>query len=398
MDIPSFRYLEDAVKTIKQISEKVSELSQVFKAKKKMLASLITADTEEFSINYKPRKKDLKLIPESSKVVVPGGIKKLQSQYDLLEELNDQYQALDAIGSQIEVQFRGNRDLKKATTELQVAKKKIQDQMQEIFMFLHSVAKSHVPESFNTYVEAVNYELSNHVAFASSQSFLYVSVSDEGSMVFTNYTVLADAANADGELATLYVAVQWDMGRANQRSKIQVYLDHDYELPNRLAKAGTGTEVQNVQQAVRAIAQLLEIENFSSSLGIIPLTLQLKMNPNALKSELFSYKEYISKVEVSDVDSSLVFTTRQDSGVTEELAKKIAQQLFLEVRGIIKKSQGAKMRTQVQRAGRVFKIKFSMHGIAGNFSLDLYDIEFLRDKFGLTEAQLQKIARIINKG
>ena len=54
MDIPNFRYLEDAVKVIKQISERVGELSQVFRAKQKMLAHLVKSAVEEVSINYKP--------------------------------------------------------------------------------------------------------------------------------------------------------------------------------------------------------------------------------------------------------------------------------------------------------------------------------------------------------
>lgn len=395
MDIPSFRYLEDAVKAINQISEKVGELFQVFKAKKKMLAALITANREEFSINYKPRKKDQKHIPVPSKVVIPEGINKLKSQYALLEDLNEQYQALDAIGAQIEIQFRDNRDLAKAKAELTRAKVKIQDQMKEIFAFLHSIAKAHVPDSFQLYIDAINYELSSNVPFAKSQQFLYVNSSDHGSIVFTNYTVLEDAANADGELATLYVAIQWDMGNKLNKSQIQVFLDHDFELPAKLQRGGTGTNVSTVQDAVRVISNLLELENFSSSLGIIPLSLRLKMDPSALKSELFSYKEYISSVKADDQDSSITFVTRRNSGVNDALAEKIALQLFVEVRGMISRSPNAKMRKRITKANGQYHIKFTMHGIAQGSQMNLTELEFLRDRFGLNGAQLRRVARIL---
>ncbi len=397
MDIPNFRYLEDAVKLIQQIDGDLTELDQAFKAKKKMLAHLLVAEHEEFSINYKPRKSDKKLVPQATKVTVPGGLKKLQEQYALLEELNDQYQSLDAIGAQIEIQFRANRDLNKAKNELKRVKTKIQNQMREVFSFLNEVAKAKVPESFGRYIEAIAHELNNHVQFADCSQFLYLTTSPDNSLVFTNYTMLEDAANDEGELATLYVAVQWDMGNDRRRSTINVFLDHDFELPNKLLQSGAGIQVDNVQQAVKSISRLLETENFSSSLGIVPLSLKLKMDPNALKSELFSYKEYVSKIEVDDKDGSITFTTRKGSGITDDLAQKVARQLFVEVRGIVRRSPQTKLRVKITKERGQFKIKFTMHGIAPGTELDVHDVEFLRDRFGLNEQQLRRIARIISK-
>lgn len=392
MNIPTFRYLEDAIKLIKQIQDETNELSVVNKSKIKMQAT-----TEEFQVRG-PKKKFRPLTmvtPEREKIAIPGGVKNLKQQYKVLEDLNDKYQTLDAISTQIQMQFHDNRDLKKAQGELERAKGKLEKEMRDIFTFLNNIAQAHVPTAFQTYVDAVNSELSEHVAFESSQQFLYINTSDEGSLVFTNYTILHNAANEDGELATLYIAIQWDMGVGTNDSSIKVYLDHDFELPARLAKSNAGTEVNNVQQAVRALSNLLEAENFSSSLGVIPLSLQLKIKPDMLKSDLFSYRDYISKIVMDDSASTMTFQLKKGAGVDQESARKVAQQLFLELKAITKKRQGAKLRTKIYRDQGVWNIQFSIQGIAQGMELDVYDLEFLRDRFSLNDAQLRRIAQII---
>jgi len=423
MELPKFRYVEDIIKYLGKMKTDLRESAQVLNQQVKLLAKLqrptdftkkalsaksvlaaldskvkVQSALEVFKITPDANKKSLsrlkrKIDPQAEKVIVPN-LKKLKAQYQILDDLHQKWQALESIETQMGMQFADSSQTEKARNEIQFIKNAIKAQMQEAFAFLNSVANAHVPKQFQQYVDALATEVSEHVIHSDNHSFLYINISPKGSIVFTNYLMLQNAMNADGEVAnTLYVAVQWVMGSVDEDASVKVYLSHDYELPERLQTSGAGIEVSNVQQAVRAIANLLDLENFSSSLGVIPLALQLKVDPNVLKKDLFSYRDYIESVAVTD--DAIRFKLRKNAGVNKESALKVAQQLHLELKELLQKQKGAKIRAKVTKEGPQYVVTFTIHGTQGGLQLNLYDIEFMRDKFGLTDQQLRKIAFIL---
>ncbi|QDH83631.1 hypothetical protein [Achromobacter phage Motura] len=429
MELPKFRYVEDVIKYLQKMKSDLRESNQVLNQQVKLLAKLarpteftikalstktvlatldqkaktdrpLSAALETFKISSpggsdKKKLQNLKrkIDPNAEKVIVPN-LKKLKDQYSILADLHQKWQALESIETQMGMQFADSSQTEKARNEIAFIKQAIQQQMQTAFSFLNEVASAHVPKQFKQYVDALAAEVSEHVVHSDAHSFLYINVSPKGSITFTNYLMIQEAMNADGEVAkTLYITVQWVMGSADEDASVKVYLTHDFELPEQLQNSGSGIEVTNVQQAVKAIANLLDLENFSSSLGVIPLALQLKVDPSAIKRSDFSYRDYLDSVTVSD--TGLVFKTRKNAGVNKESAIKMAAQLNQEIKEMLQSKKNAKMRAKIEKAGEQYVISFSLDSTAGGITLNLYDIEFMRDKFKLTDNQLRKIALIM---
>jgi hypothetical protein len=242
-----------------------------------------------------------------------------------------------------------------------------------------------VPKTFEKYIDAVRQEVQEHVLFEDSNLFLYVSTTPEGQIAFTYYLMLVNATNDEGEVTPqLYISVQWVVTQG-----ITIQINPEYELPGQLLKEG-GNEVSSVGEAVKAIGDLLALEDFSSSLGTVPLSTLLRKPISEMKPEMFTYKDFIQKLDVDN--DKLVFKLRK--GVDEEQSKEIALALFQEVKALFKNSRSAKIRMKPSTT----QIEFSVTNLAKGGEVSSQDAEFLGEKFGLNEQQLRKVINVLNSG
>jgi hypothetical protein len=204
-------------------------------------------------------------------------------------------------------------------------------------------------------------------------------------IAFTYYLMLVNATNQEGKVTPqLYISVQWIVTQG-----ITIQINPEYELPGQLLKEG-GTEVSSVGEAVKAIADLLELEEFSSSLGTVPLSTQLRKPLSELKPEMFTYRDFIQKLDVDD--DKLVFKFRK--GIDAEQAKEVAYSLYQEVKSLFKNSRSAKIRMKPTNT----QVEFEITNVAQGGEVSSHDAEFLADKFGLNQSQLRKVIQILNSG
>jgi hypothetical protein len=420
-DLPKFRYVSDVDKFVSEMAEEVRDLSQLVRKQQKVLSFLTrpqdwvaasmkiqAATFEEFNVtppsasDQRKRKQALKktIDKKLDRVVVPA-IGKLKNQYGLAQDLYSKYQTLEAVEAQLDMQFPDARDLERAKGGITKLKQEIQAQLSEVLGFLNEVAEAHVPKSFQDYIDAIAREVEEHVHFEDSKTFLYVNVSEGGSLVFTSYIMLINALNEDGEAApALYIAVQWNQGnfaKSGEEASVKIYLDHEFELPLKLAARSDGHDVESVGDAVKTLADMLEVENFSSSLGVIPLSFQMNLDPTELTKEMFSYRDYIQKVGVDPSTHTLRFTFRKVAGVDKSSVTKMATTLLLEVKQVVKKSRGTKIRMKPGKEGGQYYIDFIVTTVGQGNDLTQHDLEFLRERFDLNDTQIKKIARIFTQ-
>jgi len=398
IELPKFRYIDDVQRFLDKMAEEIDETEKLVKVYQTQLAylrkpkgwvtaSLVKAAEMEMTITQDgPKKAYLKrkIDPELTKVVIPK-ISKLEKQYALSEDLYAKHRTLEMAEAQIAMQFPDRRgeayDAVVAT--MNTLKAKVAEELKKVLGFLNEVAEEHVPKTFQKYIDAVRQEVQEHVFFEDSNLFLYVSTTPEGEIAFTYYLMLKNATNDEGEVTpTLYISVQWVVG-----DSITVQLNPEYELPGQLLKEG-GTEVSSVGEAVKAISELLALEDFASSLGTVPLSTQLRKPASELKPEMFTYKDFIQKLDVDN--DKLIFKLRK--GVDEEQLKEIGYALFQEVKSLFKNSRTAKIRMKPSTT----QIEFTVTNIAKGSDISTYDAEFLVDKFGISEQQLRKVITILN--
>jgi hypothetical protein len=400
IELPKFRYIDDVKRFLDDMSEEVDDTDKLIKVYQTQLAymkkpkdwvsaHLVKAAEMEMTITQDGDKKSFlkrKIDPDLSKFVAPK-IKDLEKQYALSEDLYEKHRTLEAAEAQIAMQFPDRRGeaYEGVMASLNTLKGKVAKQLKTVLGFLNEVAAKHVPKTFEKYIDAVRQEVQEHVLFEDSNLFLYVSTTPEGQIAFTYYLMLVNATNDEGEVTPqLYISVQWVVTQG-----ITIQINPEYELPGQLLKEG-GNEVSSVGEAVKAIGDLLALEDFSSSLGTVPLSTLLRKPISEMKPEMFTYKDFIQKLDVDN--DKLVFKLRK--GVDEEQSKEIALALFQEVKALFKNSRSAKIRMKPSTT----QIEFSVTNLAKGGEVSSQDAEFLGEKFGLNEQQLRKVINVLNSG
>jgi hypothetical protein len=394
--------MQDAQRFLKEIEDDVNEQSQLLKKQQKMLgASLaairVTAADTVFNLSPSSEKNQRSLIrklkhnvdPELDKVVVPN-LKKLESQYNLAEDFYEKLKGIEQAETQVQMTFHNRRgpEYNALMTQFKTLKTKVQNALKDCLQFLSDVAQKHVPPGFQKYIDMVVEQVNEHVICRDSSTFMYVSVDPNGNLVFTAYILLQDVANDEGAVAPhLYISVQWLLGKENE---VRVDLNHEYEVPNKLL--GQGEPVGSVGEAAKAINELLELENFSSTLGVVPLAIQLNVDPTTIKLSQFKYGDVIDKLSVGE--HSMKFVLRSEINNSDSITE-IAYQIYKELKVLMKRGK-VKLSMTTEKVGKQTQLEFHIVKIAEGGEFNQFDLEFLRDKFDLNNTQLRKIVNIIN--
>lgn len=406
VNIPQFRYLEGYRDYLKSLKVKIGETEQLVNKQQKLLASSLSATTRlaaaagtSFTINLRDegsddararlRKLRRQIDHDLVEVVVPNK-SALEKQYNLAEELHEQYRTLETVESQISTRFKGPA-ASAMMKEIAATKKQVGNSLRKCLGFISDLASKHVPKSFQKYIDAISEEVDAHVPSQATNNFLYISVGLEGSLVFTYYKLMEDAINDDGSITpALYVVVQWVVGNDKTEPAIYVYLEHDYVVPNALLKQGHGTEVVSAGAAVKAIAYLLSLEQFSSELGVVPLSLAFLRDPATIDKRLFNVADLISQIEVSGTNIS--FTIK--SQVPKSDYSKIGAELYVAVKRLLKNQRTARLRMHIEQGKR--RITFQSVATAGPLDITHEDAEFFKDRFGVDDRALRRIVSILN--
>ncbi len=410
MDVPNFRYTSDAQKFIDDMNKELKESDQLLKKHQKLLATYLTSVTEKVqtklsaattifdvsSTDVKDQQKVLrklkyKIDPNLEKIVVPN-MKKLEKQYNLAEDFYAKLKAVETAETQVQMSFAKHKgpEYEALMAQFATLKTKIQDSLKDCLQFLSDVAQKHVPKEFQEYIDMVTAMVNEHVICRDSQSFMYVSVDPEGNLVFTSYLMLQHVANDEGDVAPhLYVSIQWVISKD---PTIHVELSHEYEVPNKLL--GQGDKVSSVKEAVNAIATLLELENYSSALGVVPLAIQMNIDPTSITPSMFHYGDVIDKVKLDDKAQTLTFVLKSQIKEKQSVAE-ISAMLYQEIKSQMK-TKGVKL-TMKESASPPFEITFKIVTVAQGGEFSDYDFEWMRSKFGFTQTQLRKIAHMINQ-
>ena len=402
MDVPNFRYMQDAQRFLKEMGAELDEQSRLLKVQQKMLTSSmaairVMATDEVWNLNPssgKDQRNTLRKLkhnvdPQLDKVVVPN-LKKLQSQYGMAEDLYDKLKGLEQAETQVQMTFHSRRgpEYEALMTQFRALKDKVQAALKDCLQFLADVAQKHVPAGFQKYIDMVVEQINEHVIFRDSQTFMYVSIDSESNLVFTAYIMLQDVANDEGSVAPhLYVSVQWVLGKENV---VRVDLNHEYEVPNKLL--GQGDAVGSVGEAAKAINDLLEMENYSSTLGVVPLAIQMNVDPTTIKISQFQYRDVVEKLVVGE--HTITFVLRKE--ITEPGAiTEISAQIYKELKALMKRGQ-VRLTMKTDKSAGHAQLIFNVVKIAEGGEFSQYDIEWMRDKFDLNNSQLRKITNIIN--
>lgn len=396
MATQKFRSLEEIRKVVREMLDDQRNDTQLVNQTEKLLAKLAASKVkaaQDFKImditNTKTVTKKKRTINVDFPIVKVPSSRELMKSYDLAEALSEKYKYAMNLENEVRMNFSkfgSNKNVQDTLGSIQKLKQSLETNLHKLFQVLNEVANGHAPKEYLKFVQTLADELINnrHIECDSGKTMTYAAIAkgekNEQQLVFAGYIILVNAVSDEGKVApTLYVVVKWTVG-----GDVEIFVEHEFFAPTLLTG---GTTVENTREAIKVVADQLSLEGFSSQIGNLPVSMQIRQPASGLSPNLFTAAEFIAKV-TADADE-LIFTMKPEG---MKNAEQIKTQLFLEVKSMLKNKRSTKVR--MKQEGN--KIAFTFSGLDQSGGIHVHDLDFLGDKYKLKESQLRKIVNIIN--
>jgi hypothetical protein len=176
------------------------------------------------------------------------------------------------------------------------------------------------------------------------------------------------------------------------------YMDilHEFEPPS----ADLLTSEINpakMQTVASELSDLLQISHFSNSIKRIPINLLI--SPDKVSRELFSFGEYVTAVE-SDSDTQQINFYLKPTVKDKALVDKIQQQLYLDCKSLLVNTK-ARIRAAITdkeyKGAKSTCISFFILRGKDAPAASVDDLEFLKERFNLSDKAVNQILVNINK-
>lgn len=234
LDIPQFRYVQDAQRHLDSIRASVQELSGQIKATQRRANSEVMASNAPV-------------------------FRKLDAQYELLSDLYASWRSIESTDAQFNMQFdaRSGNAYTGVQASLHDLRQTVGQNMTQIFAYLENAAQLHCPLKFKNQVQVLTEGLALIPGAHVHKNMMYASASTSGDPVFTAYAFLVGSSESDH----VYVSAQWSPS-APRMTYLQT--NHEFATPDELSHIGPGVAVRSNTELVKAALSLLTDEGMAA--------------------------------------------------------------------------------------------------------------------------------------
>ncbi len=391
----SSKSARDYLKLIKDIAFEVDELCKVGEAHLRMLkASTLTLDLgngKSIVHTVSPTAPDAK---KPTHLKIPKA-DQLAKNYAVVVELLSKSRDLDLIASELEIRFGKGADaatqaaIKKANTNLQLVRSKIDRALSTAGTYLTEVASQHAPNKFLLLVKNLGKMLSKGMVFKSVRTFLYVYPDGDGH-TFLHYFWLMDVTDAEGaQIPEVFVTVSCTpTADGDMNFRLNTMLN--FATPGRfpLGKEFVFQKPADAKNLAKILNFQLSLDNVANNYG--RLSLRQLLGPVKLDKKSFSLENMVESLSVDGNSLKFKFTDAVD---TIEKASKLASQINIELQTMIRRTK-AKTRQKIDPND--FSATFFFVRPIG-FPVNEEDLSFLQERFDLDDTTLDHIVETINK-
>lgn len=392
----AYNSIKDVEKDLSKINESVTDSLNLLKQFQKNLETAMGPIIVD--VNSPAPKKS----PSGPTNLKPQLVKSIKKNFVVLESLYEARASLETLEAKLRASSRAlgseNNGSAKALVGLQEVRKKVIKGIQDALTFLSAEATKTMPENFAEFIKKMGILAKRSLTYESANTFSYLFISKEETLVYTAYLQLKDLIDDKGaRIPELFIVISLDMGATKNSNKY--YLDVLFEFETPSDKLLT-SEINPMKMSGVAnnLAELLNVSHFANSIQRIPIGLLL--NPAKLTRSMFSYSEYIDTLEVTDDGTNQINFWLKPDVVDKPLIDDIAKQLYLDFRGLISSTR-AKVRTAFpqKKKGGVTRqvITFFVTRESGSPAAQPEDVEFLKDRFNLSDSTVVRILQTINK-
>lgn len=373
-EVPNLRYINDALRYLETVEGSVADLINEAQAQQKSLAGLqrVSASTVTEIGKALVVARSISHKQISVQKLAPT-LAKLDRQYAVSLALYEKHRVLEALETQIAMQFADHRTgIDAATSKTYELKERVAASLEQVLSFLTSIAEAHVPPAFARYRETVKAEVLEHVNCDQAQSFMYMNVDAKDRLVFTDYLVLANAKADDGHVVPqLYLANQWTVG-----TSITSNIGHEFEAPQDLPESVKAT---TMIEGLIQIAASLKAEGFDTSLSVVPMVTQTRADPKKISASSADWSDSVRSVEASARLISIELKPKLTDAQTADLRLS----LYQEARALFPESK-----IRVKTVGSNIDVR-----ALGSDVPDQIRAELVARRLGLNHARARKFAQ-----
>lgn len=317
-------------------------------------------------------------------VVKVPNMQQLKEHYDLAEKLSERYKYVTNTENEFKMNFAGEKggQYEVMMGQFEKLKSQIETTLKELFQSLGQVAEGHAPKEYKKFVQALADEIESnrHIEADGLQTMTYAALDKEGHLIFAGYIILINAVNDQQKVVPhLYITIKWTVG-----GNVELFIEHEFVAPTLLLD---GVTIDSLKSAAQAIASQMALEGFSSQIGNLPVSMQIREPVGGLNRDAFSAKEYIKDIKAQSDELIFVLTTADPRKVEE-----VQNQIYLQVKSLVKKKRSTTVR--VRHVENVLTFTFSNLEHGGG--LHPNDLDWLHDKYNLSENTLRRICNTIN--
>jgi hypothetical protein len=403
----NFRSLVDVEKMLNAIGEDLDQDESLLQSYEKQFARLAgksfqKAASLEFEITPRAANPKIKLTTIDS-FSVPN-LDLLKRNFDVVNSLWDKLDQLRALSNSVTVNFRGVKGSEQMLKNIQDMQKRVQDQISKALDFLEKVGKEYAPKPFKKLIVQTLELLGDQLQYDSYTTRAAASTNIEGHMTFTVWVQLKnlrdEAGNVHPEFFLVFTCIlRPGETKAQLDAAYYVTVLHEFATPG---KFSPGKNVKNATQASNAIGALLSLENVANDIGTLPHNL----DPAAITKSKFSVAKRINKIQVDE--GSLTFVLMPN--LTEAVVENTFKALYLEVRSLMNDVPGisdvgpdgrktapkVKLKMRQKTVDGQPAVTFLLANLAKDNQINVHELEFLKQQYGLDDQKLRQVTRIIN--
>ena len=392
----SFRYVDDVLRALKDISDELDALQNMARKHRVILrSSAITERAGEGDITLNINRHGGLTINNSPNLKAMGlkkeDLESMKKNYIVIRETYRKFNDLIQIENEFKTKFAGALEAPKVIALIRQLRFKAQNTLDDAFNFLQEVARRSMPPAMEKFCKEFEKMLRGGLKFREGNRYTYI-YEDEGTIVFTEYMHLKDLVDDNGQThPNKFVTVSYRVGGPAPAAPFFINVLDQYQPPGEFP---LGRGAINVKYAQRILAIMLEQDRFATSLGKLPL--QDVMNPGALKPSMFLYESYIQKIESTENELTFVLknTVKKFDG---ELISKISNQLFREMTGHTQKRR-VRLAMSVEEGSVPIRVVFMfVTDLKGKEVVTVEDLQFLKERFNLDDADIHMMVERINR-
>lgn len=401
----TFRSLPEMEQQVQLLEKQLNELNQVLLSLQSKLGKQTATAANETSVKFTEHDINTGVSTKSTgkgagsptidfgrwnKVSIPN-VETLKNHFGLVDEFYEKLDVLRTMEGYLKLHFKNRHGSGDVVKGMERLRKVTEARIAEALKVLQAVATKHVPEPFVKFMEAVNSDLAKQLKYDKYETYLYVYPNAKGDLEFTAYFRLINLVDTSGSsFPDIYLVFTCTL-EADPKAAKKVLLKYrattlkEFSTPG---KFSAGQVVRSPHEALVVLGALLELENFSNALGVLPI-----YAPEGLSKKNFAAKNYIYRLDVSP--NSLEFTLIK-SVKAEDEATSIAAKIMLDLKPMFKNVKAEWQARKFQRSG-AWVIHFTMNNFTMQGQVTLKDMEPLSQKYGIEDDKLRQIVRIINE-